>query len=119
MTTKTTKEDFEMANYILTILKSDITILMSWGFHNPTVIKDGLQMHVSGYIHKGIVQIIYQHGLDLFQVRLLLMDGTIVKEINEVYVEDLIDLIDENIEKVRDYNIYILQTLKNTKSHSN
>lgn len=113
------EEDREMAKYIISVLTSDVIVLMSWGFNNPLVIKDGLQFNVKGYIHQGKVQIIYQHGMDLFQVKLLLNDGTLIKDVNEVYVEDLLTLIDESVEKVVDYDIYIMRTLKLNKSQSN
>ena len=33
--------------------------LMAWGFHSPKVITDGLQFKVNGFLHQGLVQVIY------------------------------------------------------------
>lgn len=105
MTTESTlQEDYEMARYIYKILSSKFFIMTSWGFHNPVTIKDGLQFNVNGFIHKGVVQVEYQHGLDLFLVRLLSTTNELVKEIDRLYFDQLIEVIDENVEKVQNYN---------------
>ena len=114
MTTKTTtQEDFEMSRYILNILKQQRLVVMSWGFHNPTVISDGLQFNVQGFIHTGLVQIVYQQGLDLFMVRLLSKDFRVVKEIDRLYFDQLVEVIDENVERVKNYNERVKQEYSN------
>ena len=102
-------EDFQMAEYILKILSLRKITLMSWGFHSPKVIKDGLEFNVNGFLHQGLVQVIYQHGVDLFKIRFVVNENELVKEITEVYVDDLIDVIDQNVEIVENYKDRVKQ----------
>ena len=53
------ENDKEMAEYIYTILLSQPTILMSWGFQRPRIINQGLSFIVNGFKHKGKVSIQY------------------------------------------------------------
>lgn len=96
-------EDAAMAEYILKILKLRKITMMSWGFHKPTVIKDGLLFSVNGFKHTGTVKIIYQHGLDLFQIKLINEKGELVHEFCEIYFDQLTDLIDEDVEMFSNY----------------
>lgn len=96
-------EDTAMAEYILKILKLRKITMMSWGFHKPTVIKDGLLFSVNGFKHKGTVKIIYQHGLDLFEIKLINEKGVVVHEFCEIYFDQLTDLIDEDVEMFSNY----------------
>lgn len=95
------QEDMEMAKYIADILFSEKIIVMSWGFHKPMVIPDGIRFSVQGYVHTGMVEVIYNHGWDLFLVRLLSPNYELIKEIDMVYFDDLLDLIDEKVESGR------------------
>ena len=95
------QEDLEMAKYIVDILFYDKIKVMSWGFHNPRVIPDGIRFNVQGYVHTGVVEVIYNHGWDLFLVRLLSPNNELIKEIEMVYFDDLLDLIDEKVESGR------------------
>ena len=92
---------------------------MSWGFHSPKVITDGLEFHVNGFLHQGLVQVIYQHGLDLFKIRIVLNENELVKEITEVYFDQITVVIDENVELVENYNDRVKQAYLKSKSHSN
>lgn len=65
----------ELANYILSILRTQICVVMSWGFHGAFVIENGLGFFVQGYLHKGRVEVIYDEGWDLFTVRTVKSDG--------------------------------------------
>ncbi len=109
-------EDYQMADYLLQVLSYKKLLMMSWGFDKPIVITDGLQFDVSGFKHKGKVQIIYQHGLDLFMVKLLDYDMNEVKSFTEIYVDQLSELIDEHVEKVENYNEKVKQTYFEPKS---
>jgi hypothetical protein len=51
------ENDKEMAEYIYSILLMQPSIIMSWGFYNPRIIKQGLSFHVNGFKHKGSVKI--------------------------------------------------------------
>ena len=48
-----------MAEYILSILKSQIFVLLSWGFHRPVRLENGIRFQVQGFIHKGTVEVVY------------------------------------------------------------
>ena len=84
----------EMAKYILQILKSRIFIIMSWGFHHPVAIENGLRFNVNGFIHQGKVEVIYNASSDLFEVRLLNTDGSIKEQTSDVYLDCLVNVID-------------------------
>ena len=96
--------DKEIAQYIYSILLSQPTILMSWGFQNPRIINLGLSFLVNGFKHKGLVNISYNEGQDLFDVYLMDENDKIVDTINMVYFDQLVEVIDERFEKTNDYN---------------
>lgn len=93
-----------MVEYILAIFKSKLMVVYSWGFHNPLALKKGLQFQVNGFKHKGFVKVLYNEGSDLFDVSLESFKHSIVKGINGVYVDELIEVIDRNVELVENYD---------------
>lgn len=93
----------EMAEYILKVLKSELMIVLSWGFHNAKAIEDGLAFNVNGFIHQGRVEVLYDEGWDMFNIRLINEDGTIKKQVDGVYVDGLVSTIDSMVEKTKDY----------------
>jgi hypothetical protein len=99
-----TLADYEMSKYIYGILMSQPTILMSWGFHSPIVIKQGLKFSVNGFILKGQVQIIYNGGSDLFDLTFYTEDNQIHDTLNGIYIDELVDTIDRHVERVENYN---------------
>ena len=98
-----TLADYEMSKYIYKIL-SQPTIMMSWGFHSPIVIKQGLRFSVDGFILKGQVQITYNEGADLFDLTFFTEDIQIRNTINGIYIDELVDTIDRHVERVDNYN---------------
>lgn len=92
-----------MANYILSILKTDLNIVWSWGFHNPKPLENGLTFKVQGFLHKGWVNIEYNEGSDLFDIALLSNQLEEVKSIEGIYVDQLIDVIDDMVECCDNY----------------
>jgi hypothetical protein len=94
----------EMAKYILTILRSNVSVVLSWGFHDPSAIANGLSFFVCGFIYSGKVEVVYDHGKDLFIVRIFNDDGSIKEQVDDVYFDDLVDTIDEIVEKCADYD---------------
>lgn len=100
----------EMAKYILEIFKYYLPIVWSWGFNRPQAIDNGLRFRVQGYIHKGLVEVIYDEGYDLFRVHLLNADGTIKKVQDGIYVDGLVDTIDRMVERVPNYEQRVKQT---------
>jgi len=87
-----------MYKYILKILRSQIGIVLCWGFCSPYILNNGLGFSVSGYLHKGKVEVVYDEGLDLFTIRLLDSKGDIIREIEGVYVDGVVDTIDTYVE---------------------
>lgn len=94
----------EMAKYIYSILKSQLMIVWSWGFHQPVALpnNEGLQFKVQGFKFKGIVQIVYNEGRDLFDVRFI-KASKVVATVNDVFFDQLIDVVDNFVEKTDDY----------------
>ncbi len=104
--------NLELAKYIWSILKTQITIFMSWGIEPKSmkVIEGGLEFHCQGFKHTGKVQIVLDEGKDLFEVHLISEDGKKVKTIEDVFLDKLISVVDENIEKTEDYGKRISET---------
>ena len=91
-----------MAKYILSIFKTQLMVVWSWGFHNPIAIENGLQFKVQGYKFKGVVEVAYDEGRDLFDVRFF-KANKVVNTIEGVYFDMLVDTIDDFVEKTSDY----------------
>ena len=90
-----------MAEYILQILRSQLMVVFSWGFHRPTALPDdrGLSFLVDGFLYKGEVQVIYNEGVDLFEV-VLTNTG---EKVDDVYLDCLVNVIDGMVERCADY----------------
>lgn len=92
-----------MANYILSILRTQLMIVFSWGFHNANAIENGLAFFVNGYLHKGKVEVVYDAGWDLFTVRTINRDGGVKQQEEGVYLDCLVSVIDTMVERSPDY----------------
>ena len=92
----------EMAKYIMDILKTQLMVVWSWGFHNPIAIKNGLRFRVQGYKFRGIVEVVYNEGKDLFDVSFI-KTNKVVMQIEGVYFDMLVEVIDCHVEKTADY----------------
>lgn len=92
------QRDFS-ADDIYKMLRSN-SIWMSWGIHNPWRIWDNLLFFkVQGFLHKGYVMITLDFD-DTFTITLTRANRiNVVKEISWVYIEDLLNVIDINVEK--------------------
>jgi hypothetical protein len=91
--------DTRMAEYIMLILKSRINTMWSWGCRSFVAFNDGLMWHVQGYLLNGWVKVIYNYGTDAFDVFFLNNRKQLVKKVEEVYLDNLVDVIDYNVEK--------------------
>jgi hypothetical protein len=111
--TKITEEDFNMAKYILTILLSNRTVVMSWGTHNAKTIKNGIRFQVNGFKHEGYVEITYNLGKDLFDIKLIGLENEVKKELNSIYFDDLLNVIDDAVERVDNYDQAVSEFLGN------
>lgn len=96
-----------MAEYILQILRSQLMVVFSWGFHRPTALPDnrGLAFKVDGFKYKGMVKVIYNVGADLFEIHL--EDGRIEEG---VYLDQLVDVIDGMVERTDNYSQSVKKT---------
>ncbi len=90
-----------MAEYILSILRSQLMVMWSWGFNSPTKLADnrGLAFKVEGYKYKGWVEVLYEEALDTFIV-ILKKTG---KKVEDVYLDELVNVIDGLVERTADY----------------
>ena len=94
----------EMAEYILSIFKSNVSVIFSWGFNSPMAIENGLKFNVNGFKHKGDVAVRYDEGLDLFDIEILSIENEVIGTINGIYIDQLIEVIDNHVEYVDNYD---------------
>jgi len=92
-----------MTTYIMNCLTRQKIIVFSWGFRNPIAINNGLRFSVNGFIHKGIVEIIYNEGTDYFDLNFI-KNKQLKKRIASVAKDELIETLDLYIEKVDKYD---------------
>lgn len=105
-----TDYDYGIANYILQILKLQIEKVWSWGTHDCETIKNGLQFKVQGFLMTGTVKVIYDEGMDLFNIELQPSDDTKPgKTIEGLFFDQLVSVIDENVEYCENYEERINQ----------
>ena len=106
------EHDVEIARYILDILSTQPNVFMSWGVDPETMrtCKCGIQFHVQGFKHKGLVRITLNEGTDLFEVTLLSDSGEVVKTMDSVFLDTLISTVDEAVEKTDDYDKTLCDT---------
>ena len=106
-------EDYckEIANYIFSIFRTNPFVVMSWGIDPKTVktIELGLEFHVQGFKHTGLVRVTLNEGLDLFEVSLIDENDKIVNTIESIFVDNLICVIDDAVEKCQNYEERISQ----------
>jgi len=92
----------EMAKYIMQILRSQLMVMWSWGFNSPIAIENGLRFKVQGFKFRGIVEVVYNEGSDLFDVSFI-KAGKVIKTIYGVFFDMLVETIDNYVEKTSDY----------------
>ena len=85
------------------ILSSRMNIIMSWGLHNKRVITDGVRFDVQGFKFTGEVKIIFDFARSA-ETNLTSFKVQIGDEVTTgITAENLIDFIDERVEKVDNY----------------
>lgn len=92
----------EMAKYIMNIFKTQLMVIWSWGFHQPMAVKNGLRFKVQGFKFRGVVEVVYNEGQDLFDVSFI-KGGKVVNTIDGVFFDMLVETIDNYVEKTSDY----------------
>lgn len=90
-------------NGTLAVLRNDFWKFASWGaqafknFNNKV-----MRFKVNGNHHKGHVYVVV-NGSDLYDVYLTTTHGNIVKEMIDIYFDELADRIDDSIERIDEY----------------
>ncbi len=102
--------DTAMALYILGIFRHYPSIVLSWGFNSPVAVENGLRFRVQGYLHRGVCEVRYDEGTDLFVVRLFNPDGSIKRTEEGIYLDNLVDVIDGLVERCADYAQRVKET---------
>jgi len=92
-----------MTSYILNCLTREKRIVFSWGFNSPVAIDKGLQFNVNGFIFNGIIQVIYNEGTDLFDLKFIKKNKALILY-PDVQGFELIEVLDDLIEKVDNYD---------------
>ena len=92
----------EMAKHIMQIFKAHLMVVWSWGFNKPMALKNGLRFNVQGFKFRCVVEVIYNEGQDLFDVSFI-KANKVVKSIDGVFFDMLVDVIDGYVEKTADY----------------
>ena len=82
-------------------------VLFSWGPHNFKRLPEdkGLSFQVEGFKYQGKVIVMYNAGTDLFEV-ILAKTG---EKVEDVYLDNLIDVIDNLVEKTSNYEQRVQQ----------
>ena len=93
-----------MFNYIKQILSAQPTALSAWGFDEPVPFPGGMLFHVDGFKHQGYVQILYDEGDDAFIVVLLDEYLNPHARFENIYLDQLVDVIDREVERTDDYD---------------
>jgi len=92
------KDEFNV-NSVFKLILSGGSITWSWGATNfKNFSNKALTFSVNGFKHKGIVAITYNKVPDLFNVEIRTSHYNLVEEVNDVFVDQLIDVIDKLVE---------------------
>jgi hypothetical protein len=92
----------KISDYILGILTSSLSIFKSWSTSNFKELENnsGLSFTVNGFLYKGELSIVLDHGSDAFIVTI----GE--NQYTHIYLDMLVDFIDSKIEKDCDDSEY-------------
>lgn len=99
------KHDIETGKYIFSVLKTRPDIVLSWGLDPESIkpIERGIQFHVQGFKHTGLVTVTLNEGADLFEVSLISESGETANTRESIFLDELISTIDELVENVENY----------------
>lgn len=104
-----------MAKYILRILRSQMWVMLSWGVSDFRALpnNEGIIFYVKGFKHVGWCKIVYNEGRDLFNIYFLSNDMETVKVEDGIYLDMLVSVIDEAVEKTKNYEQDVRKSLVN------
>lgn len=113
-----TEYDNQVASQIWWLLKSNLPVMLSWGIE-PNSIKTvtlGTTFHVQGFKHKGNVTVTLDEGNDLYEVTLVADDTSKPQQkLTDIYVDQLVDILDREIERVDNYEERVIAGLYSAK----
>lgn len=103
---KTTAEErMEVAKTIWQQVRATLSVweICSWGVSKKVATeyngKPALQLRVSGLQHKGWAVVALDYGSDTYEVYLTNIRGEVKKQFEDVYADELGDLLDREIER--------------------
>ena len=98
-------EPSQQFKYVWAVLSQEKIMLMSWGIQSNTIkqIPDGTSFFVNGFKHQGEVQVTIDYSSDSFTVKLMDSDGSVKASKRWIYLGELVNAIDELVEKTEDY----------------
>jgi len=107
------KTNSDIAKYIWHVLTLDPYLPMSWGIEEESIetSEDSVEFHVNGFLHQGNVRITFLEGCDLFQVCLYDEEGSLKEQIDDIYMDNLTETIDQKVEKCENYQDAVLKYL--------
>lgn len=88
------------------LVKYDFSVYMSWGataMRPMNLLNRGLLIKVNGYKHKGFVLVDYRRVTDVYRVTLLSGQYNVKHVEEEVYCDELQEVIDNLVEKQPEY----------------
>ena len=93
------------------ILRRRINVVFSWGLHNKRVINDGVRFDVQGFKFTGEVKITFDYARSHANKK-----STFKVQIGDdvstgITAEELIDFIDERVEKVDNYEEAVMASM--------
>lgn len=103
-----------MARYIWRVFQHSV-IPLSWGicFASVRTFSNGTEFHIQGFKMTGYVKVEYDEGPDTFTITLTPDDNKENRKIIEnVYLDNLISVIDENVEYCENYETKVRQWLR-------
>lgn len=87
----------------LKLISYDKAVFWSWGCSSRiNIANKGLLLNVSGRYHKGLV-LITLAGNDTYTVYMLSMRKEVINTYENIYCDQLTELIDNRIETIKDY----------------
>jgi hypothetical protein len=95
---------FQDVKETVNVLSHNKSIFWSWGVRDFRNYENKImRFTVSGHHHKGHVYIAV-NGNDLYDVYITSNQGNIKDIYNDIYFDDLVKIIDNRIEKIKDYS---------------
>ena len=95
-----------IANEVNAIIRNAGAVAWSWGIDNKTATeyegKAAFAFPVQGFRHRGGVVVALNEAKDLYEVHLLNEKAESVKVVEDVYIDELISVLDREIETGND-----------------